>query len=88
VIDDLSLSFESFEPTRKALHKYIDTDIQPGDLVALVRTSSPGGTLKPFTTDRRLLHGQVDAMRWTLKLAQWHRAVRATAVEAGAGRHG
>ena len=66
VVDDLSLSFESFEPTRKALHKYIDTDIQPGDLVALVRTSSPGGTLKPFTTDRRLLHAQVDAMRWTL----------------------
>ena len=26
VVDDLSLSFESFEPTRKALHKYIDTD--------------------------------------------------------------
>ncbi len=66
VVDDLGLSFESFEPARKALHKFIDNDIQPRDLVALVRTSSPGGMLKPFTTDRRLLHAQVDAMQWTL----------------------
>lgn len=65
VVDDLSMSAESFEYTRQGLHKFIDTQIQPTDLVALVRTSAPGGTLQPFTTDRRLLHAQVDGMRWT-----------------------
>jgi VWFA-related protein len=65
VVDDLSLSAESFEYTRQGLHKFIDTQLQPTDLVALVRTSAPGGTLQPFTTDRRLLHAQVDGMRWT-----------------------
>jgi VWFA-related protein len=65
VVDDLSLSVESFEYTRRGLHKFIDTQLQPTDLVALVRTSAPGGTLQPFTTDRRLLHAQVDGMRWT-----------------------
>jgi VWFA-related protein len=66
VVDDLSLSFESFEPTRKALHKFIDNDIQPRDLVALVRTSSPGGTLQPFTADRRVLHAEIDRLRWNV----------------------
>jgi VWFA-related protein len=65
VVDDLSLSAESFEYTRQGLHKFIDTQLQPTDLVALVRTSAPGGTMQPFTTDRRLLHAQVDGMRWT-----------------------
>jgi VWFA-related protein len=65
VVDDLSLSVESFEYTRKGLHKFIDTQLQPTDMVGLVRTSAPGGTLQPFTTDRRLLHAQVDGMRWT-----------------------
>ena len=88
VVDDLSLSFESFEPTRKALHKYIDADIQPGDLVALVRTSSPGGTLKPFTTDRRLLHAQVDAMRWTLNSRNGIEPFVPLRSTAGTRRHG
>jgi VWFA-related protein len=66
VVDDLSLSVESFAPTQRALHKFIDTDLQPHDLVALVRTSSPGGMLQPFTADRRLLHAQIDALRWSL----------------------
>ena len=66
VVDDLSLSAESFEYTRQGLHKFIDTQLQPTDLVALVRTSAPGGTMQPFTTDRRLLHAQVDGMRWTV----------------------
>lgn len=65
VVDDLSLSVESFESTRKALHTFIDAQLLPRDLVALVRTSAPGGSLQPFTTDRRLLHAQVDGMRWS-----------------------
>ena len=66
VVDDLSLSVESFESARRGLHKFIDTQIQPTDLVALVRTSAPGGTLQPFTADRRLLHAQVDGMHWNV----------------------
>src|SRR5260221_14588831 len=55
VIDDLGLSFESTYYVRNAIHKYIDTQIEPGDLVAIVRTAGGVGALQQFTTDKRLL---------------------------------
>jgi VWFA-related protein len=63
--DDLGLSWESFLPTRKALHTFIDESLQPTDLVALIRTGMHAGMQRQFTTDRRLLHAAVDELRWT-----------------------
>ena len=39
VIDDLGLSFESTHFVRDALKKFVDRQMQPGDLVAIIRTS-------------------------------------------------
>src|SRR4051794_12886591 len=67
VVDDLGLSFESTVRVRKALDTYIDTQMQPGDLVAIVRTAGGIGALQQFTTDRRLLHGAADGVQWDFR---------------------
>jgi VWFA-related protein len=64
VVDDLSLSFESLPGTRRALHGFIDREIGPRDLVAIVRTGGSLGIMQSFTTDRRVLHAAVEGIRW------------------------
>ncbi len=64
VVDDLGLSVESFQGMTRALHAFIDKDLAPSDLVAVVRTGGTGGGLQPFTTDRRVLHAAIDELRW------------------------
>src|SRR5439155_25284981 len=39
VVDDIGLSFESTYYVRRALKKFVDEQMQPGDLVALIRTA-------------------------------------------------
>lgn len=64
VVDDLGLSFESIGFVRQALKKFVDEQMQPNDLVALLRTSAGVGTLQQFTSDKRLLHAAIDRVRW------------------------
>jgi VWFA-related protein len=64
VIDDLGLSFESTYYVRKALKKFVDEQIQPGDLVAIIRTSGGMGALQQFTSDKRQLYAAVDRIKW------------------------
>ena len=68
VVDDLGLSFASTNWTKQALRKFVDGQLQPGDLVAIIRTSSGVGTLQQFTTDRRLLHAAIDRLRWKARV--------------------
>lgn len=65
VVDDLGMSWESMEPTRRALRKFVDESVQAGDLVAMLRTSVSVSALQQFTTDRRLLHSAIDQLRFT-----------------------
>jgi VWFA-related protein len=65
VVDDLALSFRSIVDVRSALHKFIDTQLQPGDLVAILRTGAGMGTMQLFTTDKRLLHAAAERVQWT-----------------------
>jgi VWFA-related protein len=66
VVDDLGLSVESVQQMRRALHDFIDRELRPTDLVALVRTGGSGGALQSFTTDRRVLHAAIDSLRWNV----------------------
>jgi VWFA-related protein len=66
VVDDLNLSFESTSRVRAALRRFIDEQMQPGDLVAILRTAAGMGALQQFTTDRRALHAAADRVRWTM----------------------
>ncbi|MDR3701156.1 MAG: VWA domain-containing protein [Candidatus Sulfopaludibacter sp.] len=64
VVDDLSLSFASLVRVREALRKYVQQQMQPGDLVALVRTGGGVAILEQFTGDPRILMAGVDLLKW------------------------
>ncbi len=64
VVDDLSLSFESTHFVRGALKKFVDEQLQPGDLVAIIRTSGGMGALQQFTSDKRQLYAAIERVRW------------------------
>lgn len=66
VVDDLGLSFEGCARTREALRKWVDTKMQPGDLVAIILTGSGMGSLQQFTTDKRMLHAAIDRIWFNL----------------------
>lgn len=64
VVDDLNMSFGSVYYARKALHRFVDQQMEPGDLVAIIRTAGAVGALQQFTSDKRLLNAAIDAIRW------------------------
>ena len=64
VIDDLSLSFESTYYARRAIKKFVDEQMQDGDLVAIIRTGAGIGALQQFTTDKRQLYAAIEKIRW------------------------
>lgn len=64
VVDDLSLSFESAYYTRRALKKFVDEQMQDGDLVAIIRTGAGIGALQQFTSDKRMLYAAIERVKW------------------------
>ena len=64
VVDDLALDFADLVRVRTALREYIEKQMQPGDLAAIVRTGGGVAILEQFTTDRRVLLEAVDLLKW------------------------
>lgn len=66
VVDDLGLSFESSRYVREALKKFVDEQMQPGDLVAIIRTGAGMGALQQFTADKQMLYAAIERVRFNL----------------------
>ncbi|HET6972919.1 MAG TPA: VWA domain-containing protein [Pyrinomonadaceae bacterium] len=66
VVDDLGISAESMSQVRKQLRKFVDEQLQPNDLVAIIRTGGEMGALQQFTNDKRLLSRAADQLRWNM----------------------
>lgn len=64
VVDDLGISAEDIMYVRKALTKFVDEQMQPGDLVAVMRTSAGMGALQQFTSDKNILRRAIERVRW------------------------
>ena len=64
VVDDLGLDFASSFWVKKALIKFVNEQMQEGDLVAILRTGSGIGALQSFTSDKRLLMAAINKIRW------------------------
>ena len=86
VVDDLGLSMESMGGVRHDLKRFVEQQIQPGDLVAIVRTSGGMGALDQFTNDRRLLLAAVDRLRWYPGGRAGLSAMEPVSSQAGAGQ--
>jgi VWFA-related protein len=63
VVDDLGISSESVSALKSQLRKFIDSQMQPNDLVAIIRTGGDVGALQQFTTHKQRLHRAVDKLR-------------------------
>src|SRR6266480_6188596 len=66
VVDDLGLSAESMSQVRKQLRKYVNEQLQPNDLVAIIRTGGDVGALQQFTNDKRVLQSAIDKAQWNI----------------------
>lgn len=66
VVDDLNLSFTSANSVQHAVKKFINEQMQDGDLVAIVRTGTGIGALQQFTTDKRMLLQAADKIRFNM----------------------
>jgi VWFA-related protein len=64
VVDDLSMSFASMHYTRKVLQKFVENEMQPGDLMAILRTTHGNSALQMFVSDKKQLLSMIDAVRW------------------------
>ena len=64
VVDDLGLSFESIHFARRAIKKFLDEQMQEGDLVGIIRTGRGAGSLQQFTNDKRVLYAALEKMTW------------------------
>lgn len=64
IVDDLGLSFTSTERVRETLRQFLDRQMQPGDLVAIIRTGRGLGMLEQFTSDKRILYSAIDKLMW------------------------
>ena len=66
VVDDLGLSAESMTFVRRSVRKFVAEQMQPNDLVAILRTGTQVGALQQFTNDKRLLNRAVEQLRWNM----------------------
>ena len=62
VVDDLTVRFEDLTYVRQMLLNFIDSQMQPSDLVAIIRTVGGKGLLQQFTTDKELLRRAIAAL--------------------------
>ena len=63
VVDDLSMSFENGYYAKMALRNFVEKQMQPGDMVAILRTGYGNSALQMFLYDRREALARIEAMR-------------------------
>jgi VWFA-related protein len=49
---------------RQALKRFVDEQMQPSDLVAIIRTAGSMGVMQQFTSDKRQLYSAIESVRW------------------------
>lgn len=59
VVDDLTIRYEDMTYVRDMLNNFVDNQMQPTDLVAIVRVVGGQGLLQQFTTDKELLRRSI-----------------------------
>lgn len=64
LVDDLGLSPEYALRTRQWVKNWIDMEMQPNDLVAVLRTGAGVGAMHQFSNDRRLLNAAAELITY------------------------
>lgn len=64
VVDDLSMNFEHLNYTRMSLEKFVESQMQPGDLVSIIRTGAGIGAFQLFCSEKQPLLSAIRDIRW------------------------
>lgn len=67
IVDDLGLSFESMARVRGSLKRFVDEQMLPNDLVAIIAVGNGAGTLQQFTSDKRQLYAAIEKLKWNAR---------------------
>jgi len=70
IVDDLPMSFEQVHYARMALTKFVEKQMQPGDLVAIMRTGRGNSALQMFLSDKKQLLARIDTVRWEFNVGR------------------
>jgi VWFA-related protein len=62
VIDDLLLSKTGVEYAKREITKFVGQQVEPGDLVAIIKTSGSVGVLQKFTSDKAQLLKSIESI--------------------------
>jgi VWFA-related protein len=68
VVDDLRMSFDGVRFTKQTLKRFLDEQLQPNDLVAIIRTAGGTGALQQFTSNKQQLYAAVEKLKWVPRL--------------------
>jgi VWFA-related protein len=63
IIDDITMTADGILNARRAVEKFLAEQMQPGDLVAVLRATGGSGALQQFTSDKRMLEAAVREIR-------------------------
>ena len=66
VVDDLGISFPGMTYVRDSIQKWVENEMQPEDLVALIRTSKGVGTLQQFTSSKEMIKDAASHLYYNL----------------------
>jgi VWFA-related protein len=69
LVDDLSMLFKQVHYARLSLRKFVETQMQPGDVIAIMQTSRGNAALQALTADKRNLLTIIDSIQWSYRNA-------------------
>jgi VWFA-related protein len=64
IVDDISMSFENLHFARMGLKKFVEQQMHPGDLIAILRTSYGNSALQVFLSEKQQLMARIDTVEW------------------------
>ena len=68
IVDNLAMDFTQVHRARMALGKFVETQMQPEDLVAVVPTAGGNATFQTFSSDKRQLLTMISNVRWFIDI--------------------
>ena len=78
IADDLGLAGDEIPQIRKVMNEFVDHQMQAGDLVSIMTTSSGSGIAEQFTDDKRVLHSLINKIHFMAGRTRqtWYEPVR------------
>jgi VWFA-related protein len=66
IVDNLTMPFEDVHFARMGLRRFVENEMQPGDLVAILQTAGGNAAIQMFTSDKRILLEKISNIKWLI----------------------